>query len=329
MLTRDDVMTAYRVLQRREPESEEVITQWMENVGDIDALIEAFITSAEFRGRIGPRLKLSKFKVPESLGPIEIDVDASPEQLSRLFSSIQRQWEKLGDADPHWSVLTDEKFRTSRLPGNKRAFYETGAAEMQKVAAMLARNRIDPSSLHCAFELGCGVGRLTMHLANVFQRVIGADISRSHLASARTHMDEMNIANVVDLRQLRDFTDLERISGYDFFCSFIVFQHNPPPVIAWMLKTALLNLSPGGVAMFQIPSYYTKYRFSLTDYLARGYHSCSDNPFDGTMEAHPLPQSHVFAICRQTGCDIVEVREDDWVGDPGFAISNTYLVTKR
>jgi hypothetical protein len=43
---------------------------------------------------------------------------------------------------------------------------------------------------------------------------------------------------------------------------------------------------------------------------------------------HCLPQEAVFSLIAHENCKILEVREDDWVGDPGRWISNTFAVTR-
>jgi hypothetical protein len=41
--------------------------------------------------------------------------------------------------------------------------------------------------------------------------------------------------------------------------SVITLQHNPPPIMAWLLSQLLGCLNPGGVAYLQIPSYRSGY----------------------------------------------------------------------
>jgi hypothetical protein len=89
---------------------------------------------------------------------------------------------------------------------------------------------------------------------------------------------------------------------WDLWFSRIVLQHNPPPVIAWLLRTAFDHLAPGGVAIFQVPTHCVGYRFDLRSYLAR--------EGDPAMEMHVLPQPAVFALAAEAGLRVLEVRED-------------------
>lgn len=105
-----------------------------------------------------------------------------------------------------------------------------------------------------------------------------------------------------------------------FFFSRIVFQHNPPPLIGKLIKNALQSLCPGGVAIFQVPTYGNGYSFSVKEYLA--IRSRLD------MEMHCIPQSEIFAIIAQEGCQSVELREDDAIGRRGTWISNMFVVRR-
>jgi hypothetical protein len=100
----------------------------------------------------------------------------------------------------------------------------------------------------------------------------------------------------------------------------IVLQHNPPPVIALILRRLLRSLNPGGIAFFQVPTYGAEYRFHIQEYLAR--------PLAPEMEMHLIPQSAVFRIAEEAGCSALEVEPDQCTGLPTW-ISNTFLLQKR
>jgi hypothetical protein len=102
--------------------------------------------------------------------------------------------------------------------------------------------------------------------------------------------------------------------------SIIVLQHNPPPVIAHILRMLLRSLRPGGVAYFQVPTYRSGYTFDSHRYL-------TDDVTPGAFEMHLLPQSVVFQVVEQEGCAVLEVQPDHWVGRPEW-LSNTFLVQR-
>jgi hypothetical protein len=89
-----------------------------------------------------------------------------------------------------------------------------------------------------------------------------------------------------------------------------------------ILERLLARLRPGGVAYFQVPTHTVDYTFHLEDYMAHGLGS-------GHIEMHCVPQRRIFRIARDSGCDVLEVREDDWVGRRHVELSNTFLLRKR
>ena len=174
--------------------------------------------------------------------------------------------------------------------------------------------------MNSCLEVGCGVGRVTSFLAKAFPKVIAADISSSHLELARKYLEEQNVTNV-DLQHFSNTYALESLPKVDSILSVITLQHNPPPIIAWMLGKLLLALNPGGVAYIQIPTYRNGYLFEVERYLQ------SEAP--KTLEMHFLPQYEIFRIVAESDCICLEIREDGMVGDEDKMISNTFLIQKR
>ena len=109
---------------------------------------------------------------------------------------------------------------------------------------------------------------------------------------------------------------LSRLTDFDVFFSFIVLQHNPPPIMAQILDHACQGLNPGGLALFQAPTYAQDYSFDIHAYL-HGQYKKND------MEMHFIPQHEVFRILRDNGVDVVEVRQDHCIGNFDRWISNT------
>jgi trans-aconitate methyltransferase len=107
---------------------------------------------------------------------------------------------------------------------------------------------------------------------------------------------------------------------FDLWFSRIVLQHNSPPVMALILRRALSLLAPGGVAVFQVPTYAKNYSFRLDGYLNR-------IAGEGEIEMHVLPQPVVFAIAASAGCTPMEVLEDGSVGIAGWQ-SSTFVFHK-
>jgi SAM-dependent methyltransferase len=199
------------------------------------------------------------------------------------------------------------------------AFYESGQPDLERMEKWLARNDIKlPGSGTCV-EYGCGVGRCTVWLARRFARVIALDVSEPHLSRARARMKAEGLDNV-EFVHLTNEDGLEALKDFDFFYSIIVLQHNPPPLILWILDRAFRRLRPGGLAYFQVPTYAMGYRFDLNTYLAQ-----LTNP---DMEMHFVPQRAIFETASRLGMQPVEVSPDHMIGNAGSWISSTFLMSK-
>jgi SAM-dependent methyltransferase len=169
------------------------------------------------------------------------------------------------------------------------------------------------------FEFGCGIARVTPHLAEVFPRVTACDVSAAHLQIAREVIDRSGAPNVK--LTLADEEKFGMEGPFELWFSRIVLQHNPPPIMALILRCALMLLAPRGVAVFQVPTYCRGYQFNTVEYLA----SLTGT---GNIEMHILPQAAVFKILAETECRPVEVREDGATGLGSAWLSNTFVVTK-
>jgi hypothetical protein len=116
---------------------------------------------------------------------------------------------------------------------------------------------------------------------------------------------------------VRDVEDLPKV---DVALSILVLQHNPPPVIGFLVNALIRSLSPGGVVFLQVPTYRLDYTFSITDYLA-------EQASQG-VEMHVLPQRMIFEIVQSAGARVLEVIDDNWTGLRYKEVSNTFVIQK-
>jgi SAM-dependent methyltransferase len=177
---------------------------------------------------------------------------------------------------------------------------------------------LPPINFLAFFEFGCGLARVTIPLARRFGQVFACDVSRTHLAQAKLAVSESGATNIRLIpATLPDFGMAE---PFDLWFSRLVLQHNTPPLIAMILQRALQMLSPGGLAVFQVPTYAIGYQFRIADYLA-------SPPAADHFEMHVLPQQALFEIAVQSGCSVQEVREDVSTGSSNW-ISNWIVLRK-
>jgi SAM-dependent methyltransferase len=308
------VVAAYRWLLGRDPESPQTAERLAAASLTFAELRQRVMESAECRAQFDP---MRWRPMPLDLPPQEVESEADEAALAALLARIGGAWSRLGETEPHWSVLTDDRFRGERLAGNLAAFIASGESSAKAVTGMLARHGVTPATHPRLVEFGCGVGRVTLPLARRFPQVTGCDISTGHLAAAREAAAEAGIGGIrwwqVRIRSLLP------AEPCDIWYSHLVLQHNPPPLVRHILREAFAALAPGGVALFQVPTHIRGYRFVLADYLAR--------PAEAGIEMHALPQSAIFALAAEAGLQVLEVRDDSHLTtrEAGRFLSHSYL----
>ena len=306
MVTRNEVVYAFRLLLGRDPEDEAVIESFL-HVANWANLRSLFLECDEFKIKSKADAYIHGLTDFIMSPPNAVDVEISEEHFDRLVKHVQTAWENLGTEKPHWSVLTNPKFLPDNIGANVAGFYDTGESSVQILEKAAARAGEILSPDWTCFELGCGVGRVTPYLAARFKHVIASDISNPHLQIASDHLQSKSVRNVT-LVQLKSLDTLKNIEPFDVFYSVIVLQHNPPPLIHRMLQLILDKVRTGGCVYFQVPVAYPGYRFSIADYLEaieRG---------EGTMEMHVLPQSYLFRLLDEHGFRILDLQRDNWPG---------------
>ncbi len=161
-----------------------------------------------------------------------------------------RQWERYGALDPYYGVLSEPHFHHSRLDDAARErFFQTGrrhVAESLRAIESLVGADLDRLA---ALDYGCGVGRLTLPLAERCKHVYGVDVSPSMLREAERNARLMRLANVDWIAAER----LDELSGtYDLVHSFLVFQHIPVREGERIFAKLVRGLRPGGVGSIQV-----------------------------------------------------------------------------
>ncbi|WP_108881219.1 methyltransferase domain-containing protein [Anderseniella sp. Alg231-50] len=231
--------------------------------------------------------------------PLSVDVDVDEAVMSALFDRVASVWSELGASEPYWSVLTNSIYRREKIDQTKDSFFKTAHWDVDLIEACLARAGLAEAAGDSCLELGCGVGRVTSQLANMFDRVVAVDVSAPHLRLAAKRIAMLGQSNV-EFVHLKKVEDIQGLSVHDFFYSRLTLQHNPPPVMAHVLNVSLSRLSPGGLCLFQLPTYNESYQFDVHAYLA--------SPQTG-MEMHVLPQPNVHAILRRNAIELIEMME--------------------
>ena len=323
MLTAEEVTLAYQLFLGRSPENQDVVTNLCHTLSSTQELRDAFLKSSEFRSLMESELNLKsdiRQRHPFTTPLIPVETEVSEEVLDVMFDRVQKEWVGLGEKEPYWSVLTQPEYTLQEFEQNRDKFFKSGDGLAYVFLSALRRNGINPNLIDTLLEVGCGVGRITAHLAKSAHKVIAVDVSKPHLDLADEYLKKAGVTNV-ELQQWKDMRTLYHLPRVDAIYSVITLQHNPPPISAWILMMLLNALRPGGVAYFQIATYRSGYLFEAERYL--------NLPDQANFEMHFLPQKDIFRIISSANCNVLEVREDPLVGNEEVMLSNTFLVQKN
>lgn len=167
--------------------------------------------------------------------------------FERQLEKMRRDWdERARDNARYWvntaqTQWTDDEFFAS----GERTVAEEVLTDMTNIC-----QGKDPKAMR-VLEIGCGAGRVTRALANLFGEVHGVDVSGEMVRLARTALTGHPNAflyqnNGADLRILPPVE-------FDFAFSSIVFQHIPSrKVIESYVSEVNRVLRPGALFKFQV-----------------------------------------------------------------------------
>jgi len=220
MVSTTDVEYAYRLILGRDPENSEVVEKLAASSDSLTDLRKKFLMSAEFKNEPEPMSVL--FLKPLNWERMLVDVFVSNEDLLTMMHYVEATWEELGRFEPHWSVLTHDKFRAASINENRSAFFASGEAAVRDLRASAERYGIPLDHFSDCFELGCGVGRVTTWLARLFPCLLASDISAPHLELAKQAMIDDGHRNI-EFRKFRRLGGLKKNSQFDFFFFFFFF----------------------------------------------------------------------------------------------------------
>ncbi len=199
----------------------------------------------------------------------------------------------------YWSVLSNAQF-LGRLPADVvQKFLASGQIDVNRIEQICAQIDYDFAQCRNLLDFGCGVGRLLVNLPASIHGIHGVDFSSAHLAEASKNAARFGKAQNVSFYPVETLVDLQTLpKGQDIIHSFIVLQHNTPPVMEKVVGDLLPLLATGGIAMLHIPIAKACYQFDVNTYL--------QDPRSGTtMEMHILPKANLHQLATKAHCDIV------------------------
>jgi ubiquinone/menaquinone biosynthesis C-methylase UbiE len=185
-----------------------------------------------------------------------IDSDSTPnsqegqqqerQPLQNFADAMKHDWDDRARENAKWYINTVKKDQSDD------EFDSTGRPEVQNFVLadpVLTKDR-DLKQLRL-LEIGCGIGRMTKHLAEAFGEVHATDVSAEMIAQARERMRDYPNVFLYETSGV-DFAALPE-NYFDMIFSVYVFQHVPDvSVIHSNIRDACRTLKPGGVFKFQV-----------------------------------------------------------------------------
>lgn len=170
--------------------------------------------------------------------------------MGHRLAEHQRDWEDLARLDPLWAIASAPDRRHGAWDDEE--FMATGRRKAASIVRTLDQLGA-PATRRRTLDFGCGVGRVTIPLADHFDEAVGVDIAPAMVDQARTRA-----AGRDDVRFLVDEGgDLGLLDGerFDLVYTALVLQHLASREQVSRCVRALARLvAPGGVLMAQMPS---------------------------------------------------------------------------
>ena len=161
------------------------------------------------------------------------------------------EWEKWGEKDPYYAVLTDPKFRTASLDDAALdEFFDSGRQHAEYVVARSKDLRGSSYAPSRVLDFGCGVGRMLVPFARFADEVVGVDVSRSMLEQARLNCERAGCTNVRLV--VSDDSIAAAVGRFDLVHSSIVLQHIDVSRGRRFFERLVDLVAPGGVAAVQV-----------------------------------------------------------------------------
>ncbi|MFN7944588.1 MAG: methyltransferase domain-containing protein [Blastocatellia bacterium] len=171
--------------------------------------------------------------------------DRQQSALSNYSTTMKRDWDDRAREDARWYI------NTVRRGQSDEEFDATCRHDIENFILadlpVLTGGR-DPKSLRL-LEIGCGIGRMTRHLAAIFGEVHGTDVSGEMIRLGRERLKDLPNVRMHETSGF-DFADFPD-EHFDLIFSAYVFQHIPDAeVIRSNIRDGYRVLKPGGIFKF-------------------------------------------------------------------------------
>ncbi|RJQ64723.1 MAG: class I SAM-dependent methyltransferase [Stygiobacter sp.] len=162
--------------------------------------------------------------------------------------NTDKHWNKFGEDDPYFGVLSDEKYRLNVFTDSaKEEFFSTGYQHVDSIVKKIEVHLNRSFKPNKALDYGCGVGRVLIPLSKYSNEALGVDVSDAMLTECKLNCIKNKITNIRLLNASEYSANFSE--KVDFIHSYIVFQHIPVRRGISILLKLLDNLSENGIGV--------------------------------------------------------------------------------
>ncbi len=206
--------------------------------------------------------------------------------LQPYADAMKQDWDDRARENAKWYINTvkrdqsDEEFLASAKPDVEKFVFNdpvfTRGGDLKKMRLL---------------EIGCGIGRMTQHLAEAFAEVYGTDVSGEMIRQGRERLRHLGNVHLSETNGC-DFAMLPS-DYFDRVFSVYVFQHVPDiEVVRSNIRDACRVLKPGGL-----------FKFQTCAITAPEYEGVEKDTWTGAS----FPETEIRRIARETGARLVSI----------------------
>ena len=223
----------------------------------------------------------------------ETSLQPESESLTPFADVMKRDWDQRARENARWYI------NTLRLDQSEEEFDRSGERDVAGLIGSDLPLLCDwrASTDLRLLEIGCGIGRMSRHLAPLFQEVTSIDVSGEMIRQAKTRLADIpnlhfHETSGIDLALFPD-------ESFDVvFCAY-VFQHVPSAeAIEANLREAFRVLRPRGVFKF------------ITNGVHLAPSSPAEDPGRDTWSGAPFPEEQVRRVAISLGAQVLGVIGD-------------------
>ena len=213
-------------------------------------------------------------------------------QIAGEFAEVmKRDWNQRASENSKWYI------NTVRLDQTETEFDATGLNEVNTLILpelVLMTDGRDPRELKF-LEIGCGIGRMTKHLAAIFGEVHSTDVSGEMIRQAKERLRDLPNVHLHETSGV-DFAALPD-DYFDVAFSAYVFQHVPSKaVIESNIRDAYRVVKPGGII-----------RIHTNGVEAQSYTEAAKDTWSGAT----FTESETRNLAKELGAQLISVYGGD------------------